>query len=106
MIKLKDIHNKIDKNKITVKRKMGTELDAYIDDAEEQEEIEEKCSVEGCTRRAREEAKKKYDRIYNACLLDKGPDVDMQVNALRKAVEETCEAISEDPSFYESWKYE
>jgi len=29
----------------------------------------------------------------------------MQVSALRIAVEETCEAIAEDPSWYENWKY-
>jgi len=56
-------------------------------------------------RKAREEARQKYERIYNACLLDKSSDVDMQVSALRIAVEETCEAIAEDPSWYENWKY-
>jgi hypothetical protein len=57
-------------------------------------------------RKAREEARQKYERIYNACLLDKSSDVDMQVSALRIAVEETCEAIAEEPSWYEeNWKY-
>ena len=56
-------------------------------------------------RKAKEEAKQKYERIYNACLLDKSSDVDMQVSALRIAVEETCEAIAEEPSWYENWKY-
>jgi hypothetical protein len=54
---------------------------------------------------AREEARNKYQRIYNACLLDKSSDVDMQVNALRIAVEETCEGIAEEPSWYDNWKY-
>ena len=52
------------------------------------------------------EAIREHDRIYNACLLDKGPDVDMQVNALRKAVEETCEDIAWNPSWWQSWKYD
>jgi len=56
-------------------------------------------------RMVREAAKKKYNRIYNACLLDKSSDVDMQVNSLRRAVEETCKAIAEDPSWYEEMKY-
>ncbi len=50
--------------------------------------------------------KKKAKKIYNACILDKGSDVDMTVNTIRRAVEETCKEISEDPSFYQSWKYE
>ena len=56
-------------------------------------------------RKAREEARQKYNRIFNACLLDKSSGVDMQVSSLRLAVEETCEAIATDPSWYESWKY-
>ena len=56
----------------------------------------------------REESKneKKVKTIYNACILDKSSDVDMKVPTIRRAVEETCEEISEDPSFLESWKYE
>ena len=54
---------------------------------------------------AKDEFRQKYNRIYNACLLDKSSDVDMQVNALRKAVEETCRGIAEEPSWYESLKY-
>ena len=55
--------------------------------------------------KAREEAKQKYNRIYNACLLDKSSDVDMQVSSLRIAVEETCEAIAKSPTWYQSFKY-
>ena len=29
----------------------------------------------------------------------------MQVTELKEAVEETCKAIAEDPSWYEEWKY-
>ena len=53
----------------------------------------------------RETAQKKYNNIYNACLLDKSSGVDMQVNSLRRAVEETCESIAEDPSWLDNWKY-
>ena len=54
---------------------------------------------------AREAAKKIYDKIYNACLLDKSSGVDLQVNALKIAVEETCGAIATDPSWFEELKY-
>ena len=50
--------------------------------------------------------KKKAKKIYNACILDKGSDVDMTVSTIRKTVEETCEAIAEDPSWWQSWKYD
>ena len=56
-------------------------------------------------RLAREAAKKKYDKIYNACLLDKSAGIDMQVSSLRRAVEETCEFIAEDPSWLDNWNY-
>ena len=52
---------------------------------------------------AREKAKKIYDRIYNACLLDKG--MSMEVDNIRNSVEDTCESIAEDPSWLERWKY-
>ena len=82
------------------------ENDEYLGTREEATKIiKEREAKEERERIAREEAKKKYDGIYNACLLDKSSDVDMQVNSLRRAVEETCEAIAEDPSWYEEWKY-
>ena len=52
------------------------------------------------------ERKDKYDRIYNACLLDKGSDVDMNVSSLEIAVSKTCESIAENPSWLETFKYE
>ncbi|MAI41597.1 MAG: hypothetical protein CMP95_03980 [Gammaproteobacteria bacterium] len=52
------------------------------------------------------EAIEKYDRIYNACLLEKSSGVDMQVSSLRKAVEDTCVAIAAEPSWYQEWKYD
>ena len=59
-------------------------------------------------RKRKEEAERKEAerKIYNACILDKSSDVDMTISTIRRVVQETCEAISEDPSFYESWKYE
>jgi hypothetical protein len=54
----------------------------------------------------RQEKKDKYDRIYNACLLDKGSNVDMQVNSLEVAVKKTCASIAEKPSWLETLRYE
>jgi len=54
---------------------------------------------------ARETAQEKYNKIYNACLLDKSSGADMQVSSIRSAVEETCESIAEDPSWYYEIKY-
>ena len=50
-------------------------------------------------------AKQKYDKIYNACLLDKSSGVDMQINSLRRAVIDTCKSIAKDPSWLESLRY-
>ena len=52
------------------------------------------------------ERKDKYDRIYNACLLDKSSSVDMQISSLEVAVKKTCESIAENPSWLETFKYE
>ena len=76
----------------------GTENELNAKEAEREARLERERMV-------REAAEKKYKGIYNACLLDKSSDVDMQVNSLRKAVEETCKAIAEDPSWYEEMKY-
>ena len=76
----------------------GTEYEWNAKEAEREARLERERMV-------REAAKKKYNRIYNACLLDQSSDVDMQVNSLRRAVEETCKAIAEDPSWYEEMKY-
>ena len=82
------------KNNIYVGTK--AELDAKERTRKAKKETERKVS---------EETRQTYERIYNACLIDKSSDVDMQVRALRIAVEETCEAIAEDPSWYENFKY-
>ena len=51
------------------------------------------------------EEKEKYDRIYNACLLDKSLEFDMQIEGLRNAVYETCKSIADDPTWLENFKY-
>jgi len=45
-------------------------------------------------------------KIYNACLLDKSSGLDMQVESIEAAVQATCKAIAEDPSWIESLKYD
>ena len=55
--------------------------------------------------RFREKARVKYNKIYNDCLLDKSSGADMQVSSKRRAVEETCESIAEDPSWIYKIKY-
>tara|TARA_R110002072_G_C7912980_1_gene530500 strand:- start:491 stop:994 length:504 start_codon:yes stop_codon:yes gene_type:complete len=56
--------------------------------------------------KARAAAAEKAERIYNACLLDKGADVDMTVSSLERAVQETCRSIAEDPSFLDRLRYD
>ena len=70
----------------------------------DKKEKERKAKAER-ERLAREAAKKKYEKIYNACLLDKSAGIDMQVSSLRRAVEETCEFIAEDPSWLDNLRY-
>jgi len=53
-----------------------------------------------------EAAKEKAERIYNACLVDKGADVDMTVSSLESAVKATCRSIAEDPSFLDRLRYD
>lgn len=55
---------------------------------------------------ARQKKKDKYVRIYNACLLDKGSDVDMQVSSLERAVKQTCKSIAKKPSWLENFRYD
>jgi hypothetical protein len=56
-------------------------------------------------RRVQQEVDDQYDKIYNACLLDKGSSVDMQSATLARAVVATCTGIAEDPSWIDSIKY-
>ena len=83
------------------------ENDVYIGTvAEVERKRKEEAERKEAARQIRLEAEKKAKTIYNACILDKSSDVDMTFPSIRRAVEETCEEISEDPSFLESWKYE
>tara|TARA_B100001105_G_scaffold217162_1_gene183059 strand:- start:491 stop:1021 length:531 start_codon:yes stop_codon:yes gene_type:complete len=90
------------------------ENDEYLGTNEEATKIikerEAKAERERMTRIAdyiqqEEAAKKKYDRIYNACLLDKSSGVDLEISSIKTAVEKTCESIAEDPSWLESLRY-
>ena len=45
------------------------------------------------------------DRIYNACIMDKGEDQDMSVVVVRNAVQRTCRDISENPSWLDKLRY-
>ena len=56
--------------------------------------------------RTRIAAEEKVERIYNACLLDKAPDVDMSVSSLESALKATCASIAKDPSFLEGFRYD
>ena len=79
------------------------EWDAKI--AIEEKEEKERLAREK-ERLARErEAEKKYNTIYNSCLLDKSKEVDMQVSTISEAVYQTCKDIATDPSWYENFKY-
>ena len=49
--------------------------------------------------------KAKFDKIYAACLLDKADGIDLQVEAMQKALHETCKSIADDPSWLENFKY-
>ena len=80
-------------------RYFGTEA------AWEAEQTERKLAEER-ERVAEENARKKYERIYNACLIDKGKEVDMSVLDVRNAVKATCKDIAEDPSWWEELKYD
>ena len=66
-------------------------------------EIKQKKHTEAV---AKAKAKKKYDKIYNACILDKSGDLNMNVATVVFAVEKTCEEIAKDPSWFQKLKYE
>ena len=52
------------------------------------------------------EPQTKHKTIYNACLLDKSLGFDMPVGSLRRAVEETCKSIAQDPSWIDRLRYD
>ena len=56
--------------------------------------------------RVRRGKEDKYERIYNACVLDKGSDADTSVSSLESSLKTTCASIAEDPSFLEVLRYD
>jgi hypothetical protein len=52
------------------------------------------------------EKTERYNRIYNACLLDKSSSVDMQVYNIEMAVIQTCLSIAKNPSWFERFWYD
>ena len=69
-------------------------------------EVEEKRKADAIKAEQEREERIKYNKIYNACYLDKGADVDMTSATMRGVVDEVCSDIANNPSFYERWKYE
>ena len=47
----------------------------------------------------------KHRKIFHACIVDKSSSVDMQVGSVENAVLETCNAIANEPSWFDSLKY-
>ena len=81
--------------------------DVYVGTIVEIEKAEkERITAEKMRQRVKQEARDKYDRIYNACLLDKGASVDMQVSSLERALSNVCKGIAKDPSWLENMKYD
>ena len=79
------------------KTKTGVwEMDSYVGTKAEWEAAKKRAELKAA----------KEKRIYDACLLEKGADVDMQVPSLHEAVTNTCRAIAEDPSWFEELKYD
>ena len=52
------------------------------------------------------EAKAKFQKIFNARLLDKSFGLDMQVKSIQAAVKATCKTIAKDPSWMENLQYD
>ena len=48
----------------------------------------------------------KYDKIFNACLLDKSTDVDVHLSSVERAVRHTCNSIAVDRSWFERLQYD
>ena len=53
-----------------------------------------------------EKARKKFDKIFAACVLDKSSNVDLQVRDTKEVEKKSCKSIAEDPSLFEIWKYD
>ena len=89
---------------------LGTVLNAGIWENDEFvrtfEEEEQRALQEAVAKEQREREARRRERIYNACLLDKSDGVDMSVRSLEMALRETCEDISEDPSWLDRLWYD
>ncbi len=55
---------------------------------------------------AEAKAKAKFQKIFNARLLDKSFGLDMQVKSIQAAVKATCKTIAKDPSWMENLQYD
>tara|TARA_B110000977_G_C10953861_1_gene445741 strand:- start:270 stop:512 length:243 start_codon:yes stop_codon:yes gene_type:complete len=55
---------------------------------------------------AKAKAKAKFQKIFNARLLDKSFGLDMQVKSIQAAVKATCKTIAKDPSWMENLQYD
>ena len=95
-------------------RKKRIESDPDIAKLIKQRELEKKQREREELRKAKEleqiaserrKAQEKYDKIYNACILDKSDGVDMKAPDLRNALVKTCRDTANNPSYLESWKY-
>jgi len=69
-------------------------------------EVEAKRKADAIKAEQKREERERFNKIYNACYLDKGADVDMKSATMREAVDEVCMDIANDPSLLERWKYE
>ena len=56
--------------------------------------------------KAKAKAKAKFQKIFNARLLDKSFGLDMQVKSIQAAVKATCKTIAKDPSWMENLQYD
>ena len=52
------------------------------------------------------EAEEKHERIFNACILDKGAGLDVANRLVSRALNTTCKEIAKEPSWLDSLKYE
>ena len=52
-----------------------------------------------------EEEQRKFNKIYNNCLLNKSAGVDMSIKTLKKAVEDSCSEIASNPSYLDKLRY-
>ena len=84
---------------------LGTEQELKIEKEKVKKERLERKKERLEKERVEELARIKYETIYTACLLDRSVGIDMQVRELKRAVENTCNKIAENPSWYENFKY-